>query len=211
MSWYVGLVVWLNIVSFARSSPFASTVATSSQTHNTSDSSLKVLDTRNTNEYPWVALGDSFAAGPGAGSAWDEYPDTRDCHRNKGAYPPQLNKDFPYPNAAMQFLACTGELVDGMIENQIPDMDFDQQVVTLSIGGNDLKFTNVLKACIFKPPGWINADCDEYIQKTRDIMDNDLKDILYKAYDAVYDNIYPWYTRVMFVQLYPNFFNAETD
>ncbi|KAK4900135.1 hypothetical protein LTR28_001456, partial [Elasticomyces elasticus] len=97
-------------------------------------------------EYPWAALGDSFAAGPGAGSPYDEYPDQDDCYRNLGAYPPQLADDFPFPNNAMQFLACTGDVVDNMINNRLEQMDPDQMVVTLSIGGNDMKFSKVLKA-----------------------------------------------------------------
>jgi hypothetical protein len=79
---------------------------------------------RNNDEYPWVALGDSFSAGPGAGTPFSDV--ANDCYQNNGAYPPQLNNDFPFPKPAMQFLSCTGHLVGDMIDKQIPGIDEDQ-------------------------------------------------------------------------------------
>jgi lysophospholipase L1-like esterase len=126
--------------------------------------------------YPWAALGDSFAAGPGAGEAYDQVQDQ--CFRNKGAYPPQLSGDFPFPENDLQFLACTADTVDDMIDSRLQSMNDDQQVVTLSIGGNDIKFAKIVRACIFKPAGPASDDCQEVIDEAQAIIDNKLEDIL---------------------------------
>lgn len=156
-------------------------------------------------EYPWAASGDSFSAGPGAGSAFSDEPN--ECFRNDGSYPAQLNKDFPITNNAMQFLSCTGAVADDMIATQIPEMDKDQQIVTISIGGNDVGFGNILKACVFKPGGPLSDDCDKTIASTRDWLDDDkFQPILKKAYDSVIERMYSGWHRLILVQLYPGFF-----
>ena len=116
------------------------------------------LGARDSSEtYPWAALRDLFAAGPGAGEAFDEVKDQ--CFRNKGAYPPLLSGDFPFPSNDLQFLACTADAVDDMINVRLQSMNEDQQVVTLSISGNDIKFAKIVRVCIFKPSGLAADDC----------------------------------------------------
>lgn len=179
--------------------------------HEAASSYLQVgsLSRRADDEYPWVAIGDSYSAGPGAGTAFGDEPN--ECFRNVGAYPPQLNRDFPFPDNAMQFLSCTGAVVEDMIATQIPDVDEDQMVVTLSIGGNDLGFGKILKACVFKPGGPLSDDCDETIETARTYLQNELADTLRKGYDAIWDKVTDDDRRKMFVQLYPNFFQEDTD
>lgn len=160
-------------------------------------------------EYPWAAIGDSFSAGPGAGSAFGEEPN--ECFRNDGSYPAQLNNDFPFPDNGMQFLSCTGAVADDMIATQLPDMDKDQQVVTLSIGGNDVGFGKILKACVFKPGGPFSDDCDTTIANTRSWLDDDkFQEVLQKAYDSLFERLDSGWERIVLVQLYPSFF-AEGD
>lgn len=72
--------------------------------------------------YPWAGLGDSFAAGPGAGEPYEDLSGTKGCYRSKGAYPAQLRTDFPFPGQDLQFLACTGDVVDDMINTRLEDM-----------------------------------------------------------------------------------------
>jgi hypothetical protein len=98
-----------------------------------------------------------------------------------------------------------------MINEQLDFMEEDQQVVTLSIGGNDLKFGKVLRACVFKPAGPGSDDCQPTIDEAQDIIDNKLEDILRKGYDAIFAKLNSDYKRKVFVQLYPNFFDETTD
>ncbi|KAF2178967.1 hypothetical protein K469DRAFT_597762, partial [Zopfia rhizophila CBS 207.26] len=103
----------------------------------------------------WIALGDSFSAGLGAGN------DNRDSghymQRNK-AYVPHIDADLHMPdhnNKAgrrnFDFYSCTGDTLSDMLEkrpnpiNQIKEHDF----ATLSIGGNGVLFGPVVKSCIY--------------------------------------------------------------
>lgn len=127
-------------------------------------------DTHAGNDYPWAAIGDSFSAGPGAGTPFGA-PDAG-CFRNKGAYPVQLNRDFPFDNVrlAMQFLSCTGAVMKDVQEQQITDLNRDQGFILLSIGGNDVGFSKVLKACVFKPGGPYSGSCDDAIEAAEKIL-----------------------------------------
>ncbi|TPX09106.1 uncharacterized protein E0L32_001631 [Thyridium curvatum] len=189
----IGLL--LSVASLALSMPADSSSSTAAR-----------LAIREDPVYPWVAIGDSFSAGPGAGKPFgDEI--SGDCFRNDGSYPAQLNKDFPYPNNGMQFLSCTGAVTSDMIATQIPNMDKDQQVITVSIGGNDVGFGKILKACVFKPGGPFSDDCDETINSVRKWLDdNKLRDVLKKGYDAIIERLDRGNKRTIFVQLYPGFF-----
>ncbi|KAM0425423.1 hypothetical protein ACHAPT_009480 [Fusarium lateritium] len=161
-------------------------------------------------EFPWAAIGDSFSAGPGAG---DRYHDSGgDCYRTIGSYPAQLEDDFPVPDGKLQFRSCTGAKVPGMIANQIPNIDPYQKVVTVSIGGNDLGFGRVLRACIFKPGGGFSDDCDKTLEFVRERLTSGfIRQKLKEGYEALTDRLTGDHRRIVLVQLYPNFFNEGTD
>ncbi|KAF4456267.1 hypothetical protein F53441_1561 [Fusarium austroafricanum] len=161
-------------------------------------------------QFPWAAIGDSFSAGPGAGKPYGT--DSGSCMRRDGSYPAQLKHRFPYPNNVLQFLSCTGDKVPGLLE-QLPQMNHYQKVVTLSIGGNDVGFSKILRACVFKPGGPIADDCDETIKSVREerINGDKLVNTLKQGYMAVTSRLTGDHTRIVLVQLYPNFFNEYTD
>lgn len=158
-------------------------------------------------EYPWVALGDSFSAGPGAGA---KYADGGgDCFRRVGSYPAQLSQKFPFEGNDMQFYSCTRAKVPGLLK-QIEEITGKPRLATLSIGGNDLGFARILRACIFKPGGPWSDDCDETIARSRRIIDNDLEEKLNEAYDTLFERLGSDYRVKAFIQLYPNFFKEDT-
>ncbi|RYP45731.1 hypothetical protein DL768_007972 [Monosporascus sp. mg162] len=148
---------------------------------------------------PWATLGDSFAAGPGTGPPFNELP--ADCFRNNGSYPVQLYEDFPLGSNVWQFLACTGDVVDNMINDWIPSLNEDQQLLTVSIGGNDFGFRKILRACVFKPGGSISDDCDTTIKATNTYLDNEFENTLRKGYDAIFDKIPKDYKREVFLNI----------
>lgn len=102
-------------------------------------------------------LGDSFAAGPGAGAAYD---DVTSCWRTKEAWGPQIANDSrlhgPKPFKDFNFIACTGAKTkhiykggEGSDDQPIGAQasllkDTNPDLVTLSIGGNDVGFTDLL-------------------------------------------------------------------
>lgn len=61
----------------------------------------------------WVALGDSFSAGPGAGCQIKGSPNN--CKRNDGAYAPQMQASETFKNSYKNpdwlFQACTGDTI----------------------------------------------------------------------------------------------------
>jgi lysophospholipase L1-like esterase len=105
----------------------------------------------------YVALGDSFSAGEGL----PEFEpgtdtDTNSCHRSYGAYSRLLVATGIAPDPAA-FHACSGARVIDLespnagSENEPPQIEQLSEftdVVTMTIGGNDIGFKNVVIACV---------------------------------------------------------------
>lgn len=88
----------------------------------------------------YVALGDSYAAGQGAGS----YTNTS-CHVSRKSYPARLDADASIQLVAQA--ACSGSSTAEVISQQIPKVPTTATHVTLTVGGNDVGFTNVMQWC----------------------------------------------------------------
>jgi lysophospholipase L1-like esterase len=91
----------------------------------------------------YVALGDSYSSGVGTR---DYFPDSGSCMRGPEAYP-QLWAD-QHQAASFTFAACSGATTDDVNANQIGLLSSDTTFVTISIGGNDVGFTNVVTQCL---------------------------------------------------------------
>jgi lysophospholipase L1-like esterase len=98
----------------------------------------------------YVAFGDSYAAGIGAGSTSGD-----GCRVGLLSYPNQLNiwVESLQPNIDFQNLPCSGavvtEVLQGGSKSQIDKWTNPSKAdrATLSIGGNDIGFYNVLTSC----------------------------------------------------------------
>lgn len=105
----------------------------------------------------YVALGDSYASGEGVP---DFMPpsDSDGCHRSYDAYPELLSQDSALPLRLTDFSACSGATTDTMQSEQdgepaqILAIDHSVDLVTLTIGGDDIDFKGFAIACIL-------ADC----------------------------------------------------
>lgn len=102
---------------------------------------------------PYTALGDSYSAGEG------NHPFDGNCHRalrEDSAYPrmlPGLTGYVGTPN----FHACTGAVMADVLQRSQPHRKSQQpqieyvrpgdRLVTLTIGGNDLHFSQVIREC----------------------------------------------------------------
>jgi lysophospholipase L1-like esterase len=89
----------------------------------------------------YVALGDSYASGLGAG----DYGDSGDCKRSANAAP-QLWANTHAPSA-FDFAACSGAVTDDVLNSQLAAVTPDTELVTISIGGNDAGFADVMTDC----------------------------------------------------------------
>ncbi len=106
----------------------------------------------------WTAFGDSFSAGPGAGG---DYGGSGDCRRRTGAWPSQLDRSTVLstnPAHDFEFAACSGARIADVLHKTTNDGQIDafrdntanfRDFATISIGGNDVGFSNTLDACVF--------------------------------------------------------------
>lgn len=120
----------------------------------------------------WLALGDSFSSGEGLPDAFDE-PAVHRCQRSPSAYPlaAAARVDASPPFDPVTFLACTGATVAAMPAGSAPeltDSDSERQlkalratdlfdVITMTFGGNDLHFRDVIVACLKGLATWYGA------------------------------------------------------
>ncbi|KAI9776855.1 MAG: hypothetical protein M1839_009303 [Geoglossum umbratile] len=142
----------------------------------------------------YYALGDSYAAGIGAGKYYmPDEPDNKKCKRFAKSYP-ALTRDTtifrPVIDAGFRFVACSGNVLDD-IDRQRNGLG-KGEVVSLSISGNDFNFASVVEACVYTVTGSDKA-CDDaltaaeakvndatiwakYTTKVQDILTNNLAD-----------------------------------
>ena len=90
--------------------------------------------------WSYVPLGDSYAAGTGAGS----YTDLR-CWNSRAGYPSLLDADAGVTLTARA--TCSGAKTSDVINTQVKSLTAATTTVTLTIGGNDLGFSDVVTNC----------------------------------------------------------------
>lgn len=91
----------------------------------------------------YVALGDSYAAGQGAGT----YADT--CLRSPDGYAAQLDA-VPRYNL-LRLPACSGATIDDVLGSQIAQVNRGTTLVTITAGANDLGIAQVFAVCAPDP------------------------------------------------------------
>ena len=87
----------------------------------------------------YVALGDSYSAGVGAGSS------SGSCERSPNAYPALWAA--AHTPSSFSFVACSGATVAGVSSDQLPAVTSSTSLVSITVGGNDVGFTSVMEAC----------------------------------------------------------------
>lgn len=135
----------------------------------------------------YVALGDSYSSGEGLP---DFLPpsDTDNCDRSPYAYSVLL-AEMESSLRLKAFRACsgaeTGDVSDGMNgeSGQLDSLNSNTNVVTITIGGNDIGFGDFAARCV-EPLGSCDSSSQEYID-SMDAIANDLPDLLDDMYDAI--------------------------
>jgi len=111
-----------------------------------------------------AALGDSYASGNGAGQRVD-----RSCSRYDGAYGQLINNDESLgtnPSRKFNYLACAGHTTKNILDWQVNTLSNKQMITTMSAGGNDVGFVDVVDACFFQYGG--DWNCDPELRKMKD-------------------------------------------
>src|ERR1051325_5204582 len=119
----------------------------------------------------YVALGDSYSAGNGANST----NLNSSCNRNTYAYPYVLSQQKGY---ALTFVACSGAVTGDVINGQVSSVTSDTKLVTITIGGNDIGFTNLIIACT-------TLGCASQIASSQAKINNELPAKLTSTYAAI--------------------------
>ena len=103
--------------------------------------------------YDYVALGDSYSSGEGSGT-YDVTGIGPNCHDSSDSYPYYVASATSY--STPNLVACSGAVTDDLwrhsetlptINSQFDSLAADTQLVTLTIGGNDIGFKDVANEC----------------------------------------------------------------
>lgn len=122
----------------------------------------------------YVALGDSYASGTGTG----DYIDDSNCLRSAANYSSLIAAARGYD---LNLRACSGaEIPD--VRGQLGALSASTDYVSLSVGGNDAGFSEVITECA--KPGWL-SDCNSAIDGAQSIITGTLPDALSGLYADV--------------------------
>ena len=142
----------------------------------------------------YVALGDSYSAGVGAGGPSDG------CGRTPQAYPAL----WAAANVPVAFvsLACSGATVAGVADDQVPGLSPDTTLVSVTVGGNDVGFSTIMQTCALHR----NSDCQAAVAAAQDTA----RTVLPGRLDALYTAISARAPRARVVVLgYPDFYRLH--
>jgi len=92
----------------------------------------------------YVALGDSYSSGVGAGDYLDS---SGDCDRSPNAYS-ALWADADAPSSYTS-VACSGATTADVLNSQVPALRSSTTLVSITVGGNDENFSGVMTDCNF--------------------------------------------------------------
>ncbi|MFI2434021.1 SGNH/GDSL hydrolase family protein [Streptomyces sp. NPDC018693] len=124
----------------------------------------------------YVALGDSYSSGVGAGSYISS---SGDCKRSTKAYPYLWNA--AHSPSSFTFAACSGARTGDVLANQLGGLNSSTGLVSISIGGNDAGFADVMTTCVTSS----DSTCISRINTARAYVDSTLPGKLDTVYDAI--------------------------
>lgn len=145
----------------------------------------------------YVALGDSYSSGTGTRTYLS---DGTSCQRSVYAYP---SLDASALGLALTFRACSGARVADVTNTQLSALSSTTAYVTISVGGNDAGFADVLTECA--QPGWM-SNCNGAVNEAQSIISYTLPGRLSSLYSSIRAKAPN--ARVIVVG-YPRIFNGE--
>ena len=104
---------------------------------------------------PYVAIGDSYTAGPGI---TDPTGSPAGCDRSIGNYPALVAAELGLKGGDFRDVSCSGATTadltaaqktnDGTNSPQLRALSSTTRLVTIGIGGNDIGFSSMIKRCV---------------------------------------------------------------
>ncbi|HTN24634.1 MAG TPA: GDSL-type esterase/lipase family protein [Solirubrobacteraceae bacterium] len=145
----------------------------------------------------YVALGDSYSSGTGTRS----YDFDPSCERGSFAYPALVVARRP--GLELADFACGGATTGDVLSDQVTAVDATARWVTITIGGNDLNFSGIVRKCATPRS---DAPCKGKIKRAEAQIRGDLPGRL----DAVYREIRRRAPAATVIVLgYPHLFRGE--
>lgn len=123
----------------------------------------------------YVALGDSYSSGLGAGS----YGSSGSCDVSSVAYP-QLWANANAP-ASFTNVTCAGATTSDVINSQVNSLSASTNLVSITIGGNDIGFSSVMETCVLES----TSSCISAVDQAETAANSTLPSELDNAYNAI--------------------------
>ena len=118
----------------------------------------------------YAALGDSYAAGAGLCGGFDS------------AYPVMIANDTRLDFMEFLNLACGGASTASVKKTQVPHIG-DADVVTITVGGNEIEFFAVLNACVYE---WLpSTSCEKEMTRAKTLAQSDT---LLKSFNSMIES-----------------------
>ncbi|MGC9499145.1 SGNH/GDSL hydrolase family protein [Streptomyces sp. WG7] len=124
----------------------------------------------------YVALGDSYSSGVGAGSYIGS---SGDCKRSTKAHP-YLWAAANSPST-FHFTACSGARTGDVLAGQLGPLSSTTGLVSISVGGNDAGFADVMMTCVLQS----DSTCLSRIATAKAYVDSTLPGNLDSVYSAI--------------------------
>ncbi|WBB79984.1 SGNH/GDSL hydrolase family protein [Micromonospora sp. WMMD882] len=124
----------------------------------------------------YVALGDSYASGVGAGSYTSE---SGSCKRSTKAYPALYAANVK--PASYKSVACSGATTTSVVNSQLSALSSTTTLVSVQVGGNDVGFATIMTTCVLYGTNECVAAVDAAMVKAR----NDLPRLLGNVYNGI--------------------------
>ena len=144
----------------------------------------------------YVALGDSYSSGLGAGD------ESGDCSQSPNAYPALWAAS--HDPSSYVTVACSGATTADVAANQVPALSVSTTLVSITIGGNDENFAGIMEDC--------NLGSDETCVSEIQAAEDDAQSVLPGKLASLYGQIAAAAPIAEVVVLgYPRFYDLAHD
>ncbi|MER5871195.1 SGNH/GDSL hydrolase family protein [Streptomyces sp. NPDC002044] len=127
-------------------------------------------------DFGYVALGDSYSSGVGAGN-YDGA--SGNCKRSTRAYPALWAA--AHSPQSFSFVACSGARTGDLLAGQLAPLNSGTDLVSVTIGGNDAGFADVMTTCVLQS----ESTCVNRVNQAKAYVNSTLPGQLDQVYNAI--------------------------
>jgi len=124
----------------------------------------------------YVALGDSYASGVGAGNYISS---SGSCDRSTNAYSALWAS--AHSPASYTSVACSGATTASVINSQLSALSSGTTLVSITVGGNDVGFSNIMTTCVLEG----TDQCVSAVQSAENYARGTLPGLLNNVYNQI--------------------------